>query len=44
MFMPLGFVSNFLREVAVAPQRLKLDSRTSILALILLPAEGFVLI
>ena len=37
-------LSNCLREVAVAPERLKLDSRSSILALILLPAEGFVLL
>jgi len=37
-------LSSCLMGVAVAPQRLKLDSRTSILALILLPAEGFVLL
>ena len=37
-------LSSYLMELAVAPQRLKLDSRTSIPALILLPAEGFVLL
>jgi hypothetical protein len=37
-------LSNCLMEVVVAPERLKLDSRTSVLALILLPAEGFVLL